>query len=159
MKRTVSLLLALCLCFCLCACGESRETVSMYDLRVEMLSAAGKLPDMLSASSSDDNANSSFSYISDMDYDKVEAYFVSYANELASYEIAVIAVKDASDVSVAADSLKQHAQNRVDFYRSYGVSEVPRAENALVFTDGRYAVLIMTDSNSAVRSAFDDFVN
>ena len=49
MKRTVSLLLALCLCFCLCACGESRETVSMYDLRVEMLSAAGKLPDMLSA--------------------------------------------------------------------------------------------------------------
>ena len=115
MKRTVSLLLALCLCFCLCACGESRETVSMYDLRVEMLSAAGKLPDMLSASSSDDNAKSSFSYISDMDYDKVEAYFVSYANELASYEIAVIAVKDASDVSVAADSLKQHAQNRVDF--------------------------------------------
>ena len=94
-----------------------------------------------------------------MDYDKVEAYFVSYANELASYEIAVIAVKDASDVSVAADSLKQHAQNRVDFYRSYGVSEVPRAENALVFTDGRYAVLIMTDSNSAVRSAFEDFVN
>ena len=156
MKRTVSLLLALCLCFCLCACGESRETVSMYDLRVEMLSAAGKLPDMLSASSSDDNAKSSFSYISDMDYDKVEAYFVSYANELASYEIAV---KDASDVSVAADSLKQHAQNRVDFYRSYGVSEVPRAENALVFTDGRYAVLIMTDSNSAVRSAFEDFVN
>ena len=158
MKRITIWIVVLSL-FCLCACGESRETVSMYDLRVEMLSAAGKLPDMLSASSSDDNAKSSFSYISDMDYDKVEAYFVSYANELASYEIAVIAVKDASDVSVAADSLKQHAQNRVDFYRSYGVSEVPRAENALVFTDGRYAVLIMTDSNSAVRSAFEDFVN
>lgn len=158
MKRFTALILTLLLCLSVCACGDNDELVSMYDLRVEMEKAAGYLPDMLSISSADEKGEASFSYISDIDYDKVDAYFVSYANGPESYELAVIAVKDASDVSEAEASLKQHRQNRVSFYESYAVSEVQRAENALVFSSGRYAVLIMTDNNSAVKKAFSSFV-
>lgn len=158
MKRLVTLILTLMLCLSVCACGGNGETVSMYDLRVEMEKAAGDLPDMLSVSSADEKGEASFSYISDIDYDKVDAYFVSYANGPVSYEIAVIAVKDASDVSEAEASLNLHRQNRVSFYESYAVSEVQRAENAFVFSSGRYAVLIMTDNNSAVKKAFSSFV-
>ncbi len=158
MKRLVSGLLLLILCLSLCSCGGDKETVSMYDLRVAMEKAAEDLPEMLSVSSSDEKGEVSFGYISDIDYDKVDAYFVSYANGPESYEIAVIAVKDAGDVSEAEASLKLHRQNRVSFYESYATSEVQRAENALVFSSGRYAVLIMTDNNSAVKAAFEDFI-
>lgn len=158
MKRLVSSLLLLLLCLSLCACGGDKETVSMYDLRTAMETAAEDLPEMLSVSSSDENGEASFGYISDIDYDKVDAYFVSYANGPESYEIAVIAVKDAADISDAEASLKLHRQNRVSFYESYAISEVQRAENAIVFSSGRYAVLIMTDNNSAVKAAFEDFI-
>lgn len=159
MKRTVSLLLVLCLCACLCACASGdKETVSMYDLRLEMEKAATGLPEMLSASSSDENAKELFSYISDMDYDMVEAYFVSYANGPSSYEIAVIVVKNPADVDIAVESLEAHRKSRVAFYKSYGVSEVPRAESAFISAYGRYAVLIMTDNNTDVKSAFEDFI-
>ncbi len=158
MKRVLALAAALLMCLTLCACGETKPTVGMYDLRVAMENAAKDLPEMLSVSSSDEKGKASFSYISDLDYDKVDAYFVSYANALASYEIAVIAVKEPEDISDAVASLERHKQNRVDFYSSYGVGEVKRAENALVFSNGRYAVLIMTDDNSSVKAAFEAFI-
>lgn len=158
MKRLVSSLLLLLLCLSLCACGGDKETVSMYDLRTAMETAAKDLPEMLSVLSSDEKGEASFGYISDIDYDKVDAYFVSYANGPESYEIAVIAVKDTADISDAEASLKLHRQNRVSFYESYAISEVQRAENAIVFSSGRYAVLIMTDNNSAVKAAFEDFI-
>ena len=105
MKKFLSKLLVI-VAMITCGCGSSRNTeiVSMYDLRVAMEAADDSLPSMLNASSAEENAEENFKHISDLDYSKVDSYFVSYSEEGLADEIAVIAVKDPQDVKEAKES-------------------------------------------------------
>ena len=139
-------------------CGGSSDTVSMYDLRTAMEAADDTLGEMLSADSNEEDAEDLFAYISDMDYGKVDKFFVSYSNEGSADEIAVIALKNASDTSDAEKSLKDHVQDRINVFSQYAPEEVKKAENAITFKDGKYAVLIICDKQDEVKKAFTDFI-
>lgn len=147
----------------LCGCGakgtSAANTVSMYDLNQKMEAAESSLPEMLYASSTDGNADEQFQHISDMDYDKVDSYFVSYSKEGKADEITVIAVKDPEDVSEAKESLMRHRQSRIKLLQQYEPKEVKRMEDGVVFTKGQYAVLLICDHPDAVRKAFEDTIN
>lgn len=140
-----------------CGCGGTKvsDTVSMYDLRQTMEAADPSLPEMLNASSAEEDAAESFSYISDMDYDKVDSFFLSYAKEGTADEIAVVAVKDLNDVDEAKKSLEKHRENRRKLLEQYEPEEVKRIEDGLVFAKDQYVVLIICDDSSAVKSAFE----
>ncbi len=140
-------------------CGGSSSAVSMYDLRTAMEAADDTLGEMLSADSSEDDAEDLFAYISDMDYSKVDKFFVSYSNEGTADEIAVIAVKNASDAQEAVNSLKEHVQDRINVFSQYAPEQVKKAENAITFKSGNYAVLIICDKQDEVKKAFTDFIS
>ena len=146
----------------LCGCGAGSTTnssiVSMYDLDQAMEAAESSLPQMLYASSTDGNADEQFQHISDLDYEKVDSYFVSYSKEGKADEIAVIAVKDPSDVTEAKESLVRHRQSRIKLLSQYEPKEVKRMEDGIIFTKGQYAVLLICDHPDAVRKAFEDVV-
>ena len=156
MKKILSVMLAM-IVLLQCGCGGTKvsDTVSMYDLRQTMEAADSSLPEMLNASSAEDNAEDSFSYISDMDYDKVDSFFLSYAKEGTADEIAVVAVKDLNDVDEAKKSLEKHRENRRKLLEQYEPEEVKRIEYGLVFAKDQYVVLIICDDSSAVKSAFE----
>lgn len=141
-----------------CGAGKSQDTVSMYDLNQTMEAADQSLPDMLYASSADGNAEEQFVHISDMDYSKVDSYFVSYSKEGKADEITVIAVKDPADVTEAKESLERHRQSRIKLLNQYEPREVKRMEDGVIYTQGQYAVLLICDHSDAVRRAFEDFV-
>ena len=91
-KITAALILVLTMMF-LMGCGEKKEEVkdvNFYDLRTAMLNATTKLPEMQTASSADDNASELLAYVSDIDYEKVSNFFVSYSKEGLADEIVVI---------------------------------------------------------------------
>ncbi len=157
MKKAIALILAAVFVLCAVSCGnkETEPTVSMYDLRVAMLGADEKLPEMISVSSSDEDAEKLFSYLSDADYSKVEGFFLSYAAEGGSYEIAVVALRDEGDVTAMKESIEKHVAGRIELYRNYKPDQVPRAEAAVVTVSGRYVALIMCDKEDAVREAFE----
>ena len=139
---------------------EPSATVSMYDLSKAMEAAAG-FSGLNYRSNSDDAPEDAFSYISSMDYEKIAAFFVSYASNKENPnadELCVIAVKDVSDVGEAEASLRRHQEKRVSQYASYAPKQVPKAEGGIVFSEGQYAVLIISDDNATVRQAFLDFV-
>lgn len=146
----------------LCGCGTGgsagKETVSMYDLNQEMEAAESSLPEMLYASNADGNAKEQFTHISDMEYDKVDSYFVSYSKEGKADEITVIAVKNPEDVSEAKESLARHRQSRIKLLQQYEPKEVKRMEDGILFTKGQYAVLLICEHPDAVRKAFEDFI-
>ncbi|MBR6290446.1 MAG: DUF4358 domain-containing protein [Clostridia bacterium] len=157
MRKMVALTLAAVFVLCFVSCGKKEETepmVSMYDLRVMMLAADETLPEMKSVSSSDEDAESLFGYLSDVDYSKVEGYFLSYAAEGDSYEIAVVAMRDAGDVPAMKESVEKHVAGRIELYRNYKPEQVPRAEEASVTVSGRYVALVMCDRADAVLEAF-----
>ena len=159
-KKLTALTIALCLLLpSLAGCAqEEKPAVSMYDLSRVMLAADDTLPEMSFVSSSDDNASELFGYLSDLDYALVDSYFLSYSSKGLADEIAVVALKDAADAAAAAKTIEAHVQNRAAMYRQYDPTQTDRAEGALVFTSGRYAVLIISEKQKDVKTAFDAFM-
>ena len=157
MKRIAAFILALALCFSLCACADDKE-ISIYDLQKAMLSADGQLPEMLTVSFSDSDAEKKFAYLSDMDYSKVEGYFLAYSADGTAYEIAVICLENSDDEAEAKASLQSHLQDRVNLYKTYEPAQASRAEDALIISQGRCTALIMCDNPEAVKAAFQEFL-
>lgn len=156
-KRMVCALFAVMLAFSLCACGEKTKSIDMQALENSMVSADKSLPEMKVSGSWDENAEKAFSYISDLEYNKIHGFFLAYAADGMAYEIAVVQLKDKSDASAMADSLREHVQSRVQMYKTYEPQQVQRAESAVVKTDGDCVLLIMSDAPQNAETAFKEF--
>lgn len=141
----------------LCACGEKTKSIDMQALENSMVSADKTLPEMKVSGSWDENAEKAFSYISDLEYNKIHGFFLAYAADGMAYEIAVVQLKDKSDASAMADSLREHVQSRVQMYKTYEPQQVQRAESAVVKTDGDCVLLIMSDAPQNAETAFKEF--
>lgn len=157
MKRTICVICALAMCLSVCACGEKTQKIDMYELQKSMVSADKSLPEMKISGSWDENAEKAFSYISDMEYNKIHGFFLAYAADGMAYELAVVQLKDKSDAGEMEDSLNEHVQTRVRMYKTYEPEQVQRAENAVVKTVGDCVLLIMSDSPENAETAFKEF--
>lgn len=156
-KRMVCALCAVMLSLSLCACGEKTKSIDMQALENSIVSADKSLPEMKVSGSWDENAEKAFSYISDLEYNKIHGFFLAYAADGMAYEIAVVQLKDKSDASAMADSLREHVQSRVQMYKTYEPQQVQRAESAVVKTDGDCVLLIMSDAPQNAETAFKEF--
>lgn len=157
MKRIICIICALAMCLSVCACGEKTQKIDMYELQKSMVSADKSLPEMKISGSWDENAEKAFSYISDMEYNKIHGFFLAYAADGMAYELAVVQLKDKSDAGAMEDSLNEHVQTRVRMYKTYEPEQVQRAENAVVKTVGDCVLLIMCDSPENAETAFKEF--
>lgn len=157
MKRIICIICALAMCLSVCACGEKTQKIDMYELQKSMVSADKSLPEMKISGSWDENAEKAFSYISDMEYNKIHGFFLAYAADGMAYELAVVQLKDKSDAGEMEDSLNEHVQTRVRMYKTYEPEQVQRAENAVVKTVGDCVLLIMSDSPENAETAFKEF--
>ena len=156
-KRIVCALCAVMLALSLCACGEKTKSIDMQALENSMVSADKSLPEMKVSGSWEENAEKAFSYISDLEYNKIHGFFLAYAADGMAYEIAVVQLKDKSDASAMADSLREHVRSRVQMYKTYEPQQVQRAESAVVKTDGDCVLLIMSDAPQNAETAFKEF--
>ncbi len=161
-NRLLSLLLAGLLTLALCSCAGNdaapAQTADMEAMQSALLAADTTLPDMLSITGKVGDAKDLFTYLSDLPYEKVDDFLLSYSAEGKADEIAVIAVKDPADADAAADTLRAHLDQRLTLFRQYSPDEVSRAEKALVFTQDQYAGLLICDNNQDVKAAFEDFL-
>lgn len=129
MKKALLSLLAVCLlAVSLTACSgggaEPSTTVNMEQLQKAMLSAdptlAKDITSITSNTGDASEAKKNFSYFSTLDYEKVDRYLLSYSSSGTADEVAVIAVKDAADVSEAASTLRAHVDDRLKLFQQYG---------------------------------------
>ena len=157
MKRIICVICALAMCLSVCACGEKTQKIDMYELQRSMVSADKSLPEMKISGSWDENAEKAFSYISDMEYNKIHGFFLAYAADGMAYEIAVVQLKDKSDAAAMEESLNEHVQTRVQMYKTYEPEQVDRASGTKVETIGDCVLLIMCDSPQNVETAFKEF--
>ena len=157
MKRIICVICALVMAFSLCACGNKSQSIDMHELQKSMVEADKSLPEMKISGSWDENAEKAFSYLSDMEYNKIHGFFLAYAADGMAYELAVVQLKDKSDAGEMEDSLNEHVQTRVRMYKTYEPEQVQRAENAVVKTVGDCVLLIMSDSPENAETAFKEF--
>lgn len=160
MKKLFTILVLAAMCLTLVGCGQSGEgSASMDDIKSAMTQADSSLPDMTEVDSSTENAEDLFSYLSDIKYSKVKDFFMQYSSDGLADEIAVIEMKNSTDASRAKNSLENHVDSRIKLFNNYQPDQVKRAKNALVFTEGKYAVLIISDNANDVKTAFENAVN
>lgn len=167
MKKVLLSLLAVCLLavsLTACSGGAAPSTsVNMEQLQKAMLSAdptlAKDITSITSNTGDASEAKKNFSYFSTLDYEKVDRYLLSYSSSGTADEVAVIAVKDAADVSEAASTLRAHVDDRLKLFQQYGPDQASRVEKAEIFTKDQYAVLLICDDSDAVKTAFEDFLS
>ena len=161
MKKIAVCALALILTFVtmiMTGCGGTDSAaVDTVELLAQM-SEACELPKMLSISSGDSREKKGFAAVSDMGYDKVAQYSLSYAEDGSAYELAVIRMKDSADARALEESLKKHIEKRVEQYKYYDAAQVSRAEDATVAVNGAYVALIMCDNNAEAKAIFENAV-
>ena len=155
MKKAMLTMLALLMLVTGCAAGAEAD---MGELRAAMLGADASLPEMLSVSDKSENAEELFGYLSDMDYARVKEFFFDYSKSGSPEELAAIRLKSAADAEAAAASLKRHAESRAALYRQYSPKDAVLPENAVIFTKGDTAVMIICKDASAVRSAAQELL-
>lgn len=157
-KKAVALLCVITAAMCLVSCSHGSDTldISMYDLSKAMLASSDKFGDMSYVSSDDSDKEKLFKNVSDMDYSKVDKFFISYATDGSKNadEIVVIQLKSNDDVTVAKDSLNKHLEYRKSLYATYMPSQSSKLLKAKVIAYSNIVCLIVADD---VGSAEDSF--
>ena len=129
MKRLIAFISAIALLITLASCG-STSNVDINSLKENMISVAKDLPNMKTVTSGDENADTVFKSMSDLDYGKVDSYFLSYSADGSPYEIAAVTVKNSGDVNDFEASLREHIDSRISLYEDYAPEYVKAAQKA-----------------------------
>lgn len=158
-KMTAAILSAVLLCGLFVSCGDDAEEISMYDLNKALVGFTSEPDNMKYASNSDPNPQDLLAHVSNIDYSKVNAFFISYAADGTGNadEIVAIQVKKKSDLNEAAATLKTHLETRKTLYAAYDKSQLPKLEKSKVFTRGTLAILMVADDSDKMEAAFNDF--
>lgn len=159
-KRYVTILLAIIMCISVVGCGKEQkkeqETVDMKKLQEVVVAADTTLPELKTVTSEDKNAELNFTALSDLDYNLVDSYFYSYAQDGDVQEIAVIALKEEGDVAEMMETLEKHVENRIGTFQEYTPEKVELAEKAVITSEGRYVLFVIAEKSGLIQNAFKD---
>lgn len=152
-------ILTCCLVLMSCGSGDSKSAQEDLDLdavKEAVLAADEELPEMLIASSKDENANVYLSSIVDEDtvpMSDVQSFLICYSSEGLADEIVVLQMKDEDAAKKAATALKDHLESRQKLFAEYKASESDKLDNATIDIDGTVVTLAICSNPSAVVTA------
>lgn len=139
--------------------GVNKDKADMKALAEECIAADSSLPAMLTIDSDAADASRQFAYISNVDYDLVDSFFLAYSEAGLADEIAVIKMKDSADAKTMKKSLEEHIDDRIKLFTSYQADQVERVEKNSCYKNGEYVVLIICDGKNKVRKVIDNYIN
>ncbi len=153
-KRLAGLFVLLLLLFSFSGCEKERdgksnkekEIVSGYTAREVYDAVAGAIkdmPEMDSVTSEDENAKDIFMVFSEMDYDKVEDFVISYSNVGLADELLVIRTKSNEYTDELKEDLEERLNNRKGTFEEYNPEEQSKFKGACVLVQDNYVVLII----------------
>ncbi len=160
LTRALGLVLAALLLTALAGCaggGEDELDLDPVEMVRAMAAADTTLPEMVTRSSGDEAARDSFTWLSDLDYGKVDAYCYTCADAGTAEEMAVVRLKDKSDAAALMDSLRRHLEARRGSFQEYDPNQVPLVDDAVVAREGRYVALVVSRKNGLAQRAFQSF--
>ncbi len=159
-RKLTIMLLAAMLAVGISGCGSSNKdavSIDMDAMKTSMMAADENLPKMVEVSSEDKDAQLNFTALSDLEYDRVDSYFYTYAKEGTAEEIAVVKLKDEADAATMMDSLHNHVEQRIGTLQEYSPDQVELADKAVITHEGAYVALIICKQNGMVQKDFQSY--
>lgn len=143
-KKAAAALLAAALVFALAACGQGKEPELNIDEFGQELYAAGTFGEELYAL--DESVAQGFYGV-----DAQTRCWVRAGSGATAEELAVFETEDAESAAALVGKLQARNTDRIESYSSYIPGEVPKLENAVIISGGRYVVLCVATDASAVK--------
>lgn len=159
MRRIMTGVLSLVLVLCMMGCGKTEETGKQVDLQTlqeKMLGADTTLPEMKVIKSGEEQDELNFTTLTDIEYERVAAYFYACSKKGSAEEIFVIQMKDKSDAADFLSSLNERVEKRIGTLQQYSPEQVEMAENAVVVREGNYVALIISEKCGLVQQVFKE---
>lgn len=155
-RRIAGLLLPLLMISALCACSPKNKTVSPEKLRNKLQYAYAKAEDLNFVLSSDEAAADAFAAVSDLNVSVAESFLLASAKDGKNNadEIAVILVKNEAALPDVTASLETHLESRKKLYAASSPLQKEKLDAGEIFTLGRYVLLLVSDDNEALKTAF-----
>ena len=92
----------------------------------------------------------------DIDAQKVaDVSMYTSSSRATAEEVTVIRMKDAADIQLAQDAIAARIEDQKRSYESYMPDEMPKINNAAVYTHGSYAILVVADDTSGAEKTFE----
>lgn len=142
------------------SCGKRKmvfanTNVNLAELASNIAKEAGKLPEMSTYSSEDKDAKDWFTYLCDLDYSKVDQYYISYSSSGSAEEIFLIKLKNSDDIGFATMALKDRIVNRTSQFELYLPGEVSKLSSAKIISKGNYVGLIICSDLYSAQKTFE----
>ena len=147
MKKLFVIALAIITCLSLAACGgkssdQSGKQPATADV-VEAVASQLTFEDKMVAN------------IYNLDEEKLAEKTVrTSATRATAEEVSVFKVKDAADVGMVQDAINERIEDQKIAYENYVPAEMAKINNAAVYTNGSYVILVMADDTSKVEELF-----
>lgn len=160
MKRAIAILLAAVCLLSLCACGGDGKKIdiSAKDLTAAALQSTGLEGTDLFAAADDESFANRFYYYYGIETDKVRDYAIAYSSASRPEEISVLVAADGVDVKVLTDALDARRRMLVSSFELYSPESVEMLNNAIIFTEGDCAVMIVAPDPAAVRDKMQELL-
>ncbi len=161
MKRITALLLAVLCMFSVCACnngGDKTADVSAKDLiAATMNSAKPENADTLYGSD-DQSFTNKFYYFYGIETSVVRDYAIAYSSAAKSDEISVLVAAKGTDMKTLTDALESRREMQRQTFELYSPESVEMLKNAVIFTQGDYAVMIVAKDPTTVESKIKELL-
>ena len=161
MKRITALLLAVLCMFSVCACnngGDKTADVSAKDLiAATMNSAKPENADTL-LGSDDQSFTNKFYYFYGIETSVVRDYAIVYSSAAKSDEISVLVAAKGTDMKTLTDALESRRDMQRQTFELYSPESVEMLKNAVIFTQGDYAVMIVAKDPTTVESKIKELL-
>ena len=160
MKRAIAILLAAVCLLSLCACGGDGKKIdiSAKDLTAAALQSTGLEGTDLFAAADDESFANRFYYYYGIETDKVRDYAIAYSSASRPEEISVLVAADGVDIKVLTDALDARRRMLVSSFELYSPESVEMLNNAIIFTEGDCAVMIVAPDPASVRDKMQELL-
>ena len=161
MKKITALLLAVLCMLSVCACnndGGKTTDVSAKDLIAATLNSAKPENADTLCGSDDQSLKNKFYYFYGIETSAVRDYAIVYSSAAKSDEISVLVAAKGTDMKTLTDALEGRREMQRQTFELYSPESVEMLKNAVIFTQGDYAVMIVAKDPTAVESKLKELL-
>ena len=152
MKKIGALLFAGSLTACLLA-GCAKEVVLDVDKLAEELRNTVAFTDDITKI---DDSGMSMLY-KELDTSKVEKSAVYTSSGASTEEIGVFEAKTKDDVQAVKDAVQKRIDAQIEGYSDYGPDQVPRLNDVVLETAGKYVIFVASDHNDQAKTVIEKY--
>ncbi|MDE6209260.1 MAG: DUF4358 domain-containing protein [Lachnospiraceae bacterium] len=143
----------------LTACGDKEESEGKYtskEIYDKVSASITDMPEMTVVDNTTDEGKDSFTYVTDLEQDKIKDFVFAYSKDGKADEVVVIQLKNSEDLKKVQADLEERLETRRNTFSIYDAEEGSKFQGATVVKNGNYLMLIIGNQAQNGKYAFND---